>query len=142
MSKYPSFGISLKWDPAGGTSYATIGQIQDITGPGISRNPIDGTTHDSPNAWMQFFKGLKDGGEVGFDIVYDPALGSHNADTGVISDFEEDTIIPNFQVVFPDAAQTTWTFPGFLQEFEPQGPLDEMLAASVSVKVAGKPTLS
>lgn len=142
MTKINAFGSILEWDPAGGTTYAAIGQIHNIGGPGVSRNPIDVTTHDSTDQWMEFIKGLKDGGELTFDITYDPALGSHDASTGLLSDFDEDTVIPNWRVTFPDAGTTQWAFPGFLTGFEPGMPIDNKLAASVSVKISGKPTLA
>lgn len=142
MSKYPAFGIQIAWDPAGGSSYATIGQILDVAGPNLQRSTIDVTTHDSVDAWMEFLKSLKDGGEVTFSIVWDPALGTHDAATGLASDFDEDSINPNFQITFPDTGNTVWTFPGAVTNFNPTAPVADRLSADVTIKVMGKPTLA
>lgn len=142
MTKIAGYGTALAWDPAGGSSYTSIGQVQDISGPGLARDSIDVTTHDSPNAWRQFIKGLKDGGELTFDIVYDPALATHAASAGLLSDFTSQTVIPNWRITFPNTGATVWTFPGFLTGFEEGAPVDDYLSASVTVKVSGAPTLA
>lgn len=142
MSKYPGFGTVLEWDPAGGSSFSAIGQIMDISGPSLSRNTLDSTTHDSTDAWMEFLKSLKDGGEVTFDIVYDPALSNHDATTGLLSDFAEDSTIANFRITFPDTGNTQWVMPAIVSGFEPTAPVAEKLTSSVTLKIAGKPTLA
>lgn len=142
MTKIFGFGAELAWDPAGGTSYTTIGQIQSITGPGLTRETVDVTTHDNANMWRSFIKGLKDGGELSFDILYDPVLGTHNYSLGLLSDFGDDSTIPNFRLTFPDAANTQWTFPGIVTNFEASEPIDDALKASITIKVSGTPTLA
>lgn len=142
MTKILGFGTVLAWDPAGGSSYSNIGQVSSITGPGLARDAVDSTTHDNADMWRSFMKGLKDGGELSFDIVYDPVLGTHNYTTGLLSDFDADATIPNFRLTFPDAGTTEWIFPGFLTGFETQEPIDDLMKASVTIKVAGTPTLA
>lgn len=142
MAKMSAYGIELAWDPAGGSAFTDIAQVKMITPPGISRESIDVTTHDSANAWMEFIKGMKDGGEVSFDIEYDPDLGSHDATTGLLSDFAEDSDIAAWRLRFPDTNQTTWTFPGFLTAFNPTGDPKADLTASITIKVSGQPTLA
>lgn len=140
--KLSAFGTEIAWDPAGGSAYVAIGQVANIGGPALARESIDVTTHDSPTMWREFIKSLKDGGEVTFQIIYDPALGTHDAATGVLSDFEEDSVVPNWRLTFPDTGGTMWTFPGFLTGFNSQEPIDDKLAADITVKVAGAPTLA
>jgi len=142
MSKYSAFGTQIAADFAGGTTYTTIAQVKNITPPSLTRNTIDVTTHDSPDWWMEFIKGLKDGGEVSFDIVYDPALGSHDAATGLLSDFADDDTIAAWKITFPDTGTTEWTFDAIISAFTPAAPTDNSLDASITLKVAGKPTLA
>lgn len=142
MTKISGFGATLEWDPAGGTAWATIGQVANINAPTLSRNSIDVTTHDSTDWWMEFIKGLKDSGEISFDIVYDPALSTHDFSTGLLSDFDEDSVIPNWRLTFPDTGATQWTFKAFLTSMPVTVPIDDKLGASVTVKLAGKPTLA
>lgn len=117
-----------------------IAEISNVGGPSLSRDSVDVTHHASPDRWREFIKGLKDGGEVSFDINHIPDNPTHDATTGLLSDFANDTTIDTWGMTFPDG--TVWTFPGFLTNFEPQGPVDDKLAASITIKVAGKPTLA
>ena len=34
MSKIDAFGTQLAWDPAGGSTFVTIAQVENISGPG------------------------------------------------------------------------------------------------------------
>lgn len=120
----------------------TVGEVNDITPPGMSRNTIDVTHHQSPNAWMEFIKGLKDGGELTFSVNYIPTNSTHNASTGLLADFTNNTTVDTWQVIFPDTSGTTWSFSGILTDFSPTAPTDDKLAADVTVKVSGQPTLA
>lgn len=144
MSKYAGDSVTLKWDPAGGTAYTTIGQIRDLGGPGIERTAIDVTTRDSPNWWNEFIKGFKEGGEFSAGLVFDPDLASHGtASTGLMSDFNTDTstTLPQFRMEFPGTSNfIIWK--GFVTGFEPDEPHDDYLAADVTIKLSGKPQFS
>jgi predicted secreted protein len=142
MTKVAAFGTVVAWDPAGGSSYTDIGQLRDIGPPGITRDSIEVTTHDSTDAWREFIKGIKDGGEFTMVVEYDPVLATHDYSTGLLSDFDEDVTIPNFRLTFPDATTTQWICPGFITNAQPATPLDSDLTMAITVKVSGKPTLA
>lgn len=142
MTKYLGFGVEIAWDAAGGTSYETIAQVVDLVPPAIARDSVEATAHDSPEAWREFIKGLKDGGEVTLTIQWDPALGSHSGANGLYSDLGEDVTIPSWRITFPDADTTTLTFDGFLTAFPIVTPLGDIMTADITLKVTGKPVLS
>jgi len=148
MTHHPSFGSELKWDPAGGTGYSAIGQVHDIKGPNISRGTIDTTDQDdaSGDGYRTFLPGIPDGGDITFTIGFDPNNTAHTqgAGTGLIGDFVNDGCTPaTFQHTLKLCGGTAiWTFPGFLTGFSPSSPLEGEQTADVSVKIAGKPTLS
>lgn len=131
-----AFGTLLK------RNGVTIAEVNDITPPKIARDSIELTHHQSPNAWREFIKGLKDGGEVSMTINYIPTNSTHNAATGLISDLANNTTVDTWTLVFPDTLATTWSFPGFITAFEPKAPIDDRLTADVTIKVAGQPTLA
>lgn len=131
-----AFGTLLK---RGAT---TIGEVFDISGPGLSREEIEVTHHTSANRWREFIKGLKDAGEVTFSINYIPTNSTHAAATGILDDFADDTVIDTWSIVFPDSGATTWSFPAFLTSFEPAMPIDDRLTADVTLKISGQPTLA
>jgi predicted secreted protein len=122
-------------------SFTTIAEVKSITGPGLTSDSLDVTTHDTSDGYREFIQGLKDGGTLDFDINFVPTLAEHDASTGLLSMYD-DGDRHNFQMVFPDDSETTWTIPGFVQNFSINAPVDDVLSASVSIKVSGKPTLS
>jgi len=131
-----AFGTLLKRN---GT---TIAEVTDITPPELGRDDIEVTHHQSPAAWREFIKGLKDAGEVSFTINYIPTNSTHNAGTGLLADLANNATIDTWTLVFPDTSATTWSFPGFVSKFSSKAPIDDKLSADVTLKVSGQPTLA
>ena len=52
-------------------NFTKIGRIRDISGPEPSVNEVEVTSNDSPLNYKEFIPGLKDGGNVSFDMIYD-----------------------------------------------------------------------
>lgn len=138
-----AFGTLLKiGDGASPTeSFTTIAEVTNIGGPSLSLDPIEITSHSSTGGWREFIGGLLDGGEVSLEINYDPVGATHDASTGLIYDMTNRTV-RNFQLVFPDTGNTTWSLSALVTAFEPSEPIDDKLAASVTLKVSGQPTLA
>ncbi|PSK47977.1 hypothetical protein B0E38_06454 [Streptomyces sp. 111WW2] len=139
MAGMDGFGVQLqRGDGAEPEVFAKIADVTSLNPPGLSRETIDVTSHDSPNGWMEFLGGLKDPGEVSADINYQPA--EHDL---LVADFDDKTP-RNYKIVFPDddVSPTTWTFGAFLTGFEPETPYDDKASASLTFKVTGKPTIT
>ena len=135
MAKYDAFGIALK---KGGTEYA---QVKSISGPGLSLDTEDVTSHDSTGGWEEVVGTILRSGELSLDIVYDPAHATHKyAAGGLIYDLVQKTEI-ELTMEFPDAGTTTWTFSGLWVGFEPNAPVDGALTATAKFKLSGQPTL-
>jgi len=130
-----AFGALLK------RNGVTIAEVTEISGPGLSRETLDSTHHQSPAMWGQLIKGIKRAGEVTLTIQYTPTASTHNASTGLLADFANDTTIDTYSLVFPDTGATTWSFPGIVTNFEPSAPHDDKLTGDVTIAVAGQPTL-
>jgi len=138
-----SFGTLLKIGDGGSPTetFATIAEVADISGPGLSMDTEDVTNHSSAGGWKEYIGTLLDGGEISFDINYTPTAATHNASTGLINDMENKTK-RNFKLVFPDTGATTWSFAAFVTGFEPGEPVSGKLSASVGLKISGQPTLA
>ncbi len=96
----------------------------------------------SPGAFREFVKGLRDGGEVTLEINYAPANATHkNASGGLLAEYLGNDNTRNWKLIFSDAANTEWAFTGFVKSFEVSAPVDDLLTASVTIKVSGQPTL-
>lgn len=141
MSKNAAFGTMLRVGngevPEG---FTTIGQVKDIEGPNMSRENIDVTTHDSPQGFREFIPSLRDGGEVTFDIEYDPSLVTHgDTPEGLLGMFKTDNV-PNWQLIFPIEGSYGFygfAFTGYVSNFSSAEPVDGSVKASITIKVAG-----
>jgi hypothetical protein len=131
MAKYAALGTRLE---KGGTEYA---QVTNISGPGLSLDTEDVTSHDSTGAWEEVVGTILRSGEVTLDIVYDPGGATHAA---LLVDLAARTIITTYTLDFPDAV-TIWDFNALVVGFEPGAPVGGALTAVVKFKLTGAPTL-
>lgn len=115
--------------------FTTVGEVTSITPPGMSRDAIDATHEESPDAWREFIGGLKDGGEVSLELNFVPGSA-----TTILLMAEIEAAPGNKQIVFP--AGEVFSFRALCTNFEPEAPLDDKMVASATYKVSGKPTLA
>ena len=136
MAKYAAYGSLLK---RGAT---TVVAVTNISGPGLSLDTEDVTSHDSTGAWEEVVATILRSGEFTADIVYDPAAATHkNAAGGLVADLVARTA-QTYTITFSDTAATVWSFSAFVTGFEPSAPVDGALTASVTFKPTGQPTLA
>jgi hypothetical protein len=140
MAKYAGTGVTLATEIA--SVYTVIAQIRDINGPNQSADTIETTSRDNANLFKTYLAGLRDGGEVSFDLLYDPDLVTHSASAaGGLVKLLQDGTLNNFRISFPDAAPvTTVTFSGIVTAFTPKSPMNDALAADCTIKVSARPT--
>lgn len=137
-NKYSGFGVLFKTQIS--SVYTTVAGVLDIKGPNISLTQIDVTSRDSAN-WMEFIGGLKDGGEVTFSLIYDPATQTQSASaSGGLLTLLGSGSTNNFQLYFPSS--NTFTFAGLVTKFAPTAPLNDKLTADVTIKVSGAVTFA
>ena len=122
-------------------TFATIAEVSDLKPPQIHQEALEATSHDSTDGWKEFVGGLLDAGEVTLTVNFLPTHATHSYSAGLIKDAVNRTK-RNFQLVFPDAGGTTWTFAALVTAFEPNAPVDGLLTADVTLTISGKPTLA
>ena len=138
MAKYDAYGTALYKGTNTGTAY---GQVVSISGPSLSLDTVDVTSHDSTSAWEEVVATILRSGEITLEIVYDPANATHKYATGgLLYDMVSRTAI-TLTLIFPDTATTEWTFSAFVTAFEPSAPVDGALTASVTLKPTGVVTI-
>lgn len=136
MTKLAAFGTLFK------RGAVTIAQVKSISGPGLSLDTEDVTSHDSTAGWEEVVGTILRSGEVTLDLIYDPSAATHKyASGGLLYDLVSRTA-QAFSLVFPNVGVTTWTFNAFVTGFEPSAPVDGALSASVTLKITGQPTLA
>lgn len=139
MAEYSGFLVIIAREVAAtpGT-YAAFGQVKDIDGPSGDANQIETSHRDS--AFRKYQAGMRDGGEVTFDIVFDPNLAAHDPTlaTSVYKDWELGRMA-NYKISFPGvaAALTTCIFAAFTSAFSFSAPMEDALVASLTLKVNG-----
>jgi predicted secreted protein len=136
MSEYFGYDALLK------IAGVTIGQVRDIEGPGLKMDTVEVTTRDT-SKWRKRIAGLKDGGTVTFEIVYDPDTATHaNASGGVPYLLLQGTSAA-FTLVLPDAAAaTTIAFTAFVTSFKPKAAMEGALTADLELQITGAVTIT
>lgn len=139
MAGVKAFGTALsRSDMASSPTFTDVANIMSgPDGPSLSKDIIDVTAHDSPNEYREKLGGLRDGGQVTFDINWDPAETTHQP---LITDFHDDDTPRDYMITYPDTS--TVTFSAIVSGFEPGAPHDDKLTASVTMDVSGKPTFT
>lgn len=128
-------GSKLEIFDVGSPGWFEFAEIVSISGPSMTRDAVDATHSQSPGGWREFIPGLKDGGECTCEMNFVPA----NVTTAeILATFNSDSLI-SCRVSFPDSPATVWTFDAFITAFEPETPLEDKMAATVSFKISGKP---
>jgi predicted secreted protein len=135
--KYAAFGAKLQYDNA--STWTDIAGIRDISGPGMSADTVDVTTHDSTNNSREFLKTLIDYGEISFDVVFDP---EETAGQAKLFAEMQATTSDSYRVVFNTTNDETWEFVAFVTGFEPSQPVEGEISASVTMKITGKPNFN
>lgn len=134
------YGTTIGYRPLGSqanAAYTVIAEVQDISGPSLSLDTVDATHMTSPNGYRQFIAGLKDAGEVSFDVNFLPADTSQQ---GVTTALEGGTAL-EWRLDWPGTT-VMWDFVGFVTGFEPASPLDDKMTASITIKLTGDPNLA
>lgn len=136
-------GVQLQiGDGADPVSYTNIAEVKDVSGPSLSQDTEDVTSHGSPGNWEEHIPTILRSGEVTFTINYVPTDSTHDSTDGLLSDLEAQTAARKFRVIWPDQPGTQWDFTAIVTNFEPSGPVDGAFEAEVTLKLTGQPTLA
>lgn len=119
--------------PQGGSvTFVDIAELGDLTPPGLTRNPIETTTHNQLDD--RYIVGIRRHGELQMNLNFIPSDPTHDGDTGLQKKwFDGSRDI--YRITYPDGA--TWIFSGFVINFEPDAPVDDRLSADVTIRPTG-----
>jgi predicted secreted protein len=140
MSTNARIGYGTLFASGNGASpevFTDLAEVTNITPPGWARDTVDATHQQSPGAHREFIAALADAGELSIDINYVPggaAVASLEAEKALTGS----SAAKNRRITFPDGSYMT--FVGILTAFEPDAPIDDKMAASLTFKVSGVPT--
>jgi hypothetical protein len=90
--------------------YETVPGLRDITGPDVSVDWLDLTTHDSPNSTEEGIPTIHRSGEVRAEMIYDPANSVHQA---LLTD-KQSKRLGTWRVVMTDPSATYVQFSAYV----------------------------
>lgn len=112
-----------------GTTNGSWAEVLDVTPPNVSVEDIE-TFSQSDSDYRTYTPTLlKDPGELSFDILFNGTLPTIG-------------VTETVTLSFPDSGLTTWSFDAYIKSFEPSGPLEDRMTATVTYKVTGGVTES
>lgn len=129
---------ALSGGTASGELFTTIAEITNITGPEMSLETIDATHMESTNGFREYIPSLKDSGELSFDFNFLPA----DANQTALYDDMLASVRRNFQIVWTDAAPTTYSFAGYVKSLSYSAQIDDKLSGSGTVQITGPISIS
>jgi hypothetical protein len=127
-SQGATLAISVGTSP---TSFTTIANVIDVSGPGGSASVIDITNLASVAREKRM--GLPDEGQVTFNVQLDPDNATHQA----VRDARKNRTECQFRVTLTDSTPTTLTFNGFVLNFSVSLAVDDVVKASITIEVNG-----
>lgn len=139
MATEADLGFGTLFQTDYGSGYETLAEVNNITPPAMSRDSVEVTHEQSPNAWREKIPGLKDAGEVSLDLNMVPGGFAMTRLMSELAMEGSEAVLPR-KIIFPDGS--SFSFSGFLTGAEPDAPIDDKLALSVTITVTGEPVLS
>ena len=152
MAGFSALGTLLKMSSAGGTlattsTAAAIADLTNISGPTMSAEEIDVSSHDSTGYFREFVAGFLDAGEISLEGNLSTA--AQGATT--LNDAFKDRTSRQFNIVFPkvistssslgDGAYLRWKFDGTVTGIETAAPYDDKATFSSTIRITGAPFL-
>jgi predicted secreted protein len=123
-------GTTLGINTSGALStYTTIPEIKDFSGPGGQAAVIDVTSLSSTGKEKRM--GLQDEGQLSFNIFYVPDNAQHVALRAARAARDK----RGFKLTFTDS--TVWTFDAYVTSFTVSGSVDGVIEAAVTLEITG-----
>ena len=129
-------GVKTLFRRWSGTAWVNIGEISQITGPGMTRDIYEVTSFDSTEGYKEYIAGLRDGGSLSLTMNFTRATFDL-----MQTDFEDDTV-HNFEIVLPDAENTSIELEGWVSELGLDIPVADKVSSNVTIKITGPVTVN
>jgi len=119
------------------TTFTVVNNVKSYTGFDGSASELDKTNLSSTA--KEFALGLVDPGQFGIEIDVDML----DAGQLALRAKQQSGVISNFKLVLPGAvANLTYTWAGYVKKFDQKGGVDQIVKASVDIRISGPVTLA
>ncbi|MHC4606715.1 MAG: phage tail protein [Planctomycetota bacterium] len=123
------------------TIYTTVAQLISLDLPDMESETYESDTLDNANAGIPYdATGRSEGGSLGFEGFFDPALDGHQKLLELITTPPIPTEDETWKIIFADTGASEWTFTGAGISFGGTVALNDGLKMSGSIKLDGLPT--
>lgn len=124
-------------------TWSTIANVNNITGPGLSGNVVDVTSHSTNTPWRQKIVTLLDLGDVVATMFWVPTDSTHkNAVNGLRYIFVTRSLM-TYRLYYPDGAGGTQSsfdvFDAYISKLSHVAPVDKVLEMTVTFTGTGAP---
>jgi len=123
-----------RWDSGAGT-WTKIAKLRSLTGPSMSRGTIDVSAADQTKGYRDFVTDLREAGEMTLSLLFD-----RSEYELMLTDFESDTA-QNYEIVLPDADNTSFEFEGLVTEMPLAIPTHDAVTVDITIKITGVPNI-
>jgi hypothetical protein len=135
------FGVTFNIGSAaisGSPSYTAIAQVRKFNGIEIELLMSDVTNHGSAAGFEETIpSGRKKIAPIELELAFDITNATHaNASGGLIHALLNETKLA-YQIIFPDASTTTWTFDAHVNKIKFDSPQEEHVMATVTMQPTG-----
>jgi predicted secreted protein len=124
-----------RWNKAGGV-WESLAEVNSITGPGMSRDPIDVTSLDSIGGYREFITGFRSAGTLSLTMNF-----TRSSFDKMMADFESD-LASHYEIILPDVENTTIEFEGLVTECPLTIPTDDKVTVDVTIQITGQPVVN
>ncbi len=143
----PAINTLLKIGYGSPEVFSVIANVGDLSGPSLSAAVVDVTSHSTGTPWREKIVTLLDGGDIQLPLFFIPSSPGnqnpfgHDGTNGLLAVFTSRTL-KNYEMVFPDQAQTTYSFQAYISKFNFKEPVAGVIAADVTFTITGEPTFA
>ena len=137
----PNFSIGIGTEVAIGRGatpvWTTLVGVKDVTLPESTADKIDVTHMGSPDFSKQYIRGLKDNGDVTFEVIWEP----DSVTDVLLSELEEsngEIVQVRFTIV---GATAPFIYRGFLSAYKRTAPVEDTLMSEVTFSISEKVTV-
>ena len=114
----------------------TISEVTSISSPNLSADTIDVTTHGSTGRYREFIQGLRDGGEITIEGMYNTS-----SSATIVAQLNTSATV-TATVDLPTTPSTTrFTASVICTAFSSEAPVDGAISYSATFKVSGQPSI-
>lgn len=132
MEGYSSHGTVISRQHTPGGAFTPVGEIGDITLPGLMRNEHETTSHNKDID--SYVGGVLRRQAPTFPIFFNADDPTHDAQVGLYNAIMENQFT-GYRITQPDGFE--WIFSGFVQNIQPTAPVDGVQTANVTIRPSG-----